>query len=763
MKSFSLSPTVIAALCGAWLGLPLVAQTTASLSVEPKPLEWRGSLTLQLDVHAYDGGFNDGVPEFVSRYLPMRGLNGDDYPGYYLDLSRVSLSLVDTATGRAVFGVERTALGYYNQRNALFVDGAPARLELTHSLYRSQQLRSANPVDPAGAAPSVFPNSIFAKFNDDSFGRQDYFTERNDYGFNLTIRPEAFGYTGAQIGDIGLGYAKSDRNSVRYFDYVLTRRLTGGSTWERPRWRGIDQKVKEDVNRFTLALNATPFDWIGVNYEFTVEKYEHSFNNASLETVAQRANVPITNYSAAATNTGPETFINLHNTEFWPIPQVSLGWVPSTTKVVNKAKFDKTFGRGVLNFGFASVLLKQDSFTTFATDRGFDQGEILTNSVFANWSMRLAPTVSWSAHAVQRVRENRSRFPALDPQRRLVNTTYNTSVYDYMNPLLDGGKHGGVFAPFIREIDSLKIGTDFTFVLPVANSRVVLGWVREDTSRDLIFGDPPAGQVRTIDPHEAFVRPETVSDTFFINYSGKLKSGVKLRWHNSVVLSDAVGLMTEAKKGYRSRLSASYHSAKVWEGVGVEIFHQVRYGYNNAFRISSRSNDFATLLSSAQQDQEQLLQSAGVNFNAMPSKESSLFAGYIWNRDSLEANLLYTSARRYENNWVFVSSTRDRYLSDAHTFYTGGSYQFTPKTLGTLDYSVTAIDGQLGSTGIREVLGDESAIDNIAHRLTGSLSVALDNSITVTGRYGYARYDDEVSSAYDGGFHAFSVLVTKKF
>ncbi|MDP1579666.1 MAG: hypothetical protein Q8M02_05275 [Candidatus Didemnitutus sp.] len=206
-----------------------------------------------------------------------------------------------------------------------------------------------------------------------------------------------------------------------------------------------------------------------------------------------------------------------------------------------------------------------------------------------------------------------------------------------------------------------------------------------------------------------------------------------------------------------------YHSAKVWEGASVEVFHQVRYGSNNAFQISSRSNDFTTLLSTSKQDQEQLFQSAGVNFNAMPSKESSLFAGYIWNRDSLEANLLYTSARRYENNWVFVSSTRDRYLSDAHTFYTGGSYQFTPKTLGTLDYSVTAIDGQLGSTGIREVLGDESTIDNIAHNFTGSLSVALDRNITVTGRYGYARYDDEVNSALDGGFHTFSVLVTKKF
>jgi hypothetical protein len=99
-----------------------------------------------------------------------------------------------------------------------------------------------------------------------------------------------------------------------------------------PRWRGVDQKVQEDVNRFTLSLRATPFNWIGVNYEMTVEKYDREFNNASLDVIAQKANVPVVPFSTPATNTGPESFINLHNTEFWPLEQVSLGWVPSTIK-----------------------------------------------------------------------------------------------------------------------------------------------------------------------------------------------------------------------------------------------------------------------------------------------------------------------------------------------------------------------------------------------------------------------------------------------
>lgn len=728
-----------------------------------KRVQWKGSATAQVDVHAFDGGFNDGAPEFVSRYAPLRGLNGDDYPGYYIDLSNVNLALVDSATNRPLFGVERRAFGYFNQKNLLYFDHQPVRIEFNYSLYRSQQLKPANPIDPAVPAPGVPANSIFAKFNDDSFGRTDYHTLRTDYGFELRLRPEAFGHDGSQLGDIELTYAGSDRESVRFFDYVLTRRLAGGSTWERTRWRGVNQNVKEDVNRFTLGLSAKPFNWIGVNYELTVEKYEREFNNASLDVIAQKANVPVENWSSPATNSGPEKFINLHNTEFWPLEQISLGWVPSTIKFVNKLKFDKQIGRGLLNFGFSSVVVDQESFTAFAQDRGFDRGLMVTTSQFANWSMRLTPTTTWTAHAVHSVRDNRSRFPAVDPQRRLYNATLDSSVYDYMNPRLDGGKHGSVFGPFIQEIDTLKLGTDVTFLFVPASSRVVAGWKRQDISRDLIFGNPAPGLVRTIDPNEAYVRPESVSDTFFVNYSGKLKSGLKLRWHNALVLADEVGLILDPQKGYKGRLSASYFWPKLWQGAGVDVFHQTRYGYNNAFTITSRSNDFTTLLSSAKQDREQMFQSAGITFNAMPSKEATAYAGYLWNRDRVDANLLLTSARRYDNNWVFVSGDRERYLSDAHTVFVGTSYQFNSAVFGTLDYSVTSIDGDLGSGLIKGVLGNDGVLDNVAHNIGASLTVALQNNISVGGRYAYARYDDAVNNAFDSAYHTFSVMVTRRF
>jgi hypothetical protein len=675
----------------------------------------------------------------------------------------VSLSLADTGTNRPVFGFERRALGYFNQQNALFFDRDVVRVGFHYALYRSQQLKPDNRVDPAVATPGTLANSIFAAFNDDSLGRTDYYTRRSDYGVDLTLRPQLFTGGGLQLGDIALAYARSDRSSVRYFDYVLTRRLAGGSTWERTRWRGVDQKVREDVNRFSLHLSATPFDWIGVQYELTVEKYDRDHTNATLDRVAQIASVPVLPYTAAASSSGPEAFMDRHNTEYWPVDQVSLGWAPSTIKFINKVRFDKQIGRGLLNFGLSSVLLDQESFTAFAQDRGFDRGRIVTNSGFANWAMRVRPGITWNAHANYNVRDNRSRFPALDPQRRLYNPVFDSSVFDYMNPRLDGGKHGGVFGPFIREIETLKLGTDLAFLLVPAASRVTVGWKREDISRDLIFGDPPPGQVRTIDPNEAFVRPESLSDTFFVNYSGRLKPGIKLRWNHALVLADKVGLITDPQKGYRGRLSAGYFWPKLWQGVGVDVFHQVRYGYNNAFRVTSRSNDFTTLLSSARQDHEQIFQAAGFTFNAMATAETTAYAGYLWNRDRVDANLLLTSARRYDNNWVFVPSDRDRYLSDAHTVFVGASHQFNPRVFGTLDYSVTRIDGQIGSGTVRAVLGPDNVMDNIAHHIAGSLSFALRENVSVGGRYAYARYDDAVINAYDSAYHTFSVVVTRKF
>lgn len=725
--------------------------------------EWRGTASLQLDVHAYSKNFNDGMPEFVSRYLPFRGLNGDDFPGFYIDLSHASLRLVDTATQKPLFGLDREAYGYYNQKNALFFDGDKARLDVGFSLYRSQQFLYPNPVDPAALTPGALTNSILSKFNDDSFGRKDYYVNRRDYGFDLTLRPQLFGYTGNQIGDIDLAYSRSDRDSERFFDYVPTRRLTGGATWHRPRWRGINQNVKEDVNRFRISLSARPFDQFGLNYEMAVEKYEHSFTNGTLDVVARIANVPIVNFTPAATNTGPESFINLHNTDFWPVSQVTLGWVPSTTKLTNKVKIDRAIGRGLLNLGYSSVVLDQDTFTAFAMDRGFKKGQIVTNAAFANWSMRISPTVTWNAHALNNNRDNRSTFPALDPQQRLFNATFNTSVYDYLNPRLDGGKHGGVFAPFIKEIDTVKFGTDFTFLLPFASSRMVVGWTREDISRDLVFGDPPAGQVRSIDPNEAFVRPDSVSDTFYVNYSAKLKSGLKLRWNNSFVAGNEVGLVTDAKKGYRSRVTASYYWPKAWQGAGVDVFHQFRYGYNNAFQITSRSNDFTTLLSTARQEQEQVFQSAGATFTAIPTKMTTAYGGYIWNRDQLDANLLLTTARRYENNWVFRPTDREQYLTDSHTLFVGGSCQFTPKVMGTADYSITSIDGHLGTGPIKTALGTDTEIDNVTHNIGASLTVALANNFKVGGRYTYARFDDSVSSVFDGSYHIVSMMVTKTF
>jgi hypothetical protein len=768
-------PTKTRFLAG-WLLVACVAFATAARGQQdpdaaPEGFEARGAGTVRLDIHAFGSGFDDGVPEFISRYTPLRGYNGDDFLDYYLDLTWLEFDLINRATGRPILQIDRTARAYFNQENAIRFDPEPLRLDLQYQLYRSQRIRPNNLPDPA-AAPGQ--NSILALFNDDSFGRQDFFVRRSDLDVELKLRPRLLGADKTHFGDIDLFYTRSDRDSVRFFDYVTTARLSTGSTPNRVRWRGIDQKVTEDVDRGGIGLSATPFQWIGISYEFYAEKYKHRFGNSTLADVARVAGVPL--YGATPPAGSPPGFQNPGRTDFWPADQVFLGFVPSSTKLVNKIKFDKTIGPSVLNFGYANVFLKQDDFTAYAKDRGFERGRIVTHSAFANWNMPLTRSILWNAHFQYRRRDNESTFPALDPQGRTINPVTGApiarpggvnTVFDYINPNLDGGTHGAVFGPFIDEIETFKFGTDFTFVLPFASSRLVAGWEREDTSRDLIFNNPLAGGggENSIDPNEAFVRPDSVKDTFFVNYSARFARNLRFRLKNALTIGDKLGLIPEAETGLKSRIELSYSLPKIWKGVTVDTFYQVRYAENDEFRITSRDGA-GNLLSAASQDRQQLFQSAGLTFTIMPSDPWMAYGGYIWHRDRLGADFLQTSARRYSDQatlWVFLPSDRSRYLIESHTAFVGSSYRFSERWTGTIDYSVNAITGQLGSGIIADSLGRESKVDNITHHVAMGLDYRLTKNVMMGLRYGYAVYRDDVQPRFDSGFHTIGLLATLEF
>ncbi len=733
------------------------ANAETSAASQPSPFEWEGLATMQFDLHLFDHGrFKDGQPEFISRYTPLRGFDGDDFPDYFVDLVRLKLDLVGQETGRRVLGVDRTSLAYFNQRNAVYFNPEPLRLDIFQSLYRSQQFRSPNEPDPAVAGQ----DSIFAVFNDDSFGRTDYYVRRNDVGVNLRLRPSAFGHDGSHLGNIDLSYDRSDRGSDRFFDYVLTARLSTGGNPNQARWRGINQHVIEDVNRGGIGLSATPFQWIGIHHQFYVEKYRNRTDNSTLADVARIANVPV--YAVATGAPDPPGFQNPGRTDFWPLDQVRLGFVPSTTKLVNNIRFEKKIGPAMLNFGYSNVFLDQDKFTAFALDRGFDRGRIVTHTGLVNWNMPLASNLDWNAHFQYRQRNNNSTFPALDPQgRTVIRNGVPTTVFDYANPLLDGGLHGSIFGPFIDKIETFKFGTDFTLALPVASSRIEAGWEREDTSRKLIFADPPLG-VRSIDPNEAFVRSDSVNDTFFVNYSARPARNLRLRWNNSVTLGHDVGLITEPETGVKSRVALGYYMPSLFKGGTIDVFYQVRYAENDGITITSLDAT-GTLIDSGRQDREQLFQSAGLTFTLTPSERWTGHGGYLWHRDSLEANFMRTDLRRYEAPWQFTDITRGRYLTDAHTGFIGSSYEFTKRWIGTLNYTVTAISGELGTGEVKDVLGRDNDLDNITHNVDVGLDYHISPNWTVGTRYAYAVYHDSINRQLSSGFHTIGVSASLKF
>jgi hypothetical protein len=747
MKPNNWSNAILSTGVSVWLGLGLHAKAEESAVDPPRESSrylWSVQITIRAEAHIYKDGFKDGTPEFITRYTPLREYGGHDYPGYFIDATSLKLDLRDTETHRQVFGLSRDSLGYFNQRNSLFFDPAPFRLELGNSLYRTQQIKPDHRPDPAAGE-----NSIFKQFNDDSLGRDDYSVRRHEYGALLTLRPSAWGHDGTHLGNLDLFYQRSDRDTVRYFDYVTTARMVTGTNANAIRWRGIDQKLIEDVNRGGLGLSFSPFQWIQAYYEISVEKYENILNHDSL------AIVP----GLPRSQNDPARFRNQPDRDQWQLDEVSLGFIPSTTKLINQIKFDKTVGPGKLNFGYANVFLEQDEFSLFARNRGYEQGQIINHTAFGNWNMPLSGFAIWNAHVHYRLRDNNSTFPAL---YRTNTAPQGVSQLDFLNPLLDGDAHGGVFPPWIAKIETFRFGTDMTFLLPIAASRILVGWERKDTARDLIFGDPPPGIRRTIDPNEALVRPDSINDAFFLNYYARPSSKVRLRLNNSVTLGDQVGMITEAESGIKSRIGLTYSIPTLLKGATVDVHYQIRYEINDDFNLTSLSLT-NTLVSAARQERELLFQSAGLTFTVLPSEKWAAYSGYIWHRDRLQAHFLRTSGRRYENDWLFLPTTDSRYLSDSHTAFIGSSYQFTEKLFGSADYSVNAITGEFGSGLIGETLARDNEMDNITHHLGFGFSYHIKPNWSVGARYAYALYNDAINSRLDSGYHVVGLFASMNF
>jgi hypothetical protein len=221
--------------------------------------------------------------------------------------------------------------------------------------------------------------------------------------------------------------------------------------------------------------------------------------------------------------------------------------------------------------------------------------------------------------------------------------------------------------------------------------------------------------------------------------------------------------LTEPNGSAAIGLDALNGHDKLMKGATVDVYYQVRYQDNNEFTLSSINLTNNAVLSTATQERDQLFQSAGLTFTLLPSEKWASYCGYIWHRDRLEANFLRTSARRYENSWLFLSSNESEYLTDAHTGFIGSSYQFTKKMFGSLDYSVTAIGGELGSGEIEAALARDNEMDNITQQVGVSLTYEINPHCSIGTRYAYAVYDDAVNSRLDSGYHTIGVLATLSF
>lgn len=742
----------------------LAALTAGALSAgaaekTPSTHEWEGQATAGFTYTVFDGGFSNDESEFVTRYTPLRSSESDDL---FFDLAEVNLSLVDTATQRRVVDISRTSHGFYNQQGSVVFDPEPVRLSADYWFYRSNQLRPRHMGDPRSAAltPGGNEQRYMSTFNDDSFGMEDFHIERLDFDFELKLRPQVAGHDGSQFGDLDLFVHKSDRDGMRYFDYITTARNNTGYDFHTTRWRGIDQEVIHDVNGAGLRFNVWPLQLFTAHYEIYVEKFDNRRRGVTLRDVANRTGLPVYTTTQVSTNIAiPGGFQDPSRTDFIPLDQFNLGFIPDSLKLINKVQLERSYGWAAWNAGYANVWLDQDSFSVVSRERGYEQGRITQHSAYGNWEMSLGDSVTWAAHVNYWLRDNNSTFPATGVVSNRV------GLLDFINPLSDGGLHSGVFHPWMDQIETLKYGTDFTVRCPWKSSRAVVGWEREDTSRNLVFGTPSDPTLaRTIDPNEAWIQEDTQNDTFFLKYSIRPMRNLQVRLDSSVTLGDEVSMATDNEFATKHKVSAAYSIPNLMQGATINAFYQHALGENNDLGINSISNG-VVVASTRNQDREFRSQSAGVTLTLSPVTKANWYGGYVWNQDRLRGTFLRTSIRRYElSPWVWAADpVQEEQLADVHTVFAGCSYQFTAKLTGLLDYSVSIVDGELGSATVADRLGSDNDLNNRWQQIGATLEYRVNDRWSAAARYAYNIYSDDVNKDLSGHYHTVGTYLTMKF
>lgn len=675
-----------------------------------------GEVTVKGYLFDYSGGPGADRNHFLERYNSQKAMGGDDpRSGFYLDAD------VDLRYGtyeRTIFSFERSGFGRFNNRNALRYDRDGFGLSARYSEFRTATgglgyLYNPNLV-PGGTDP-LYTNAssgYVGQFNDDS-GRSLYTIDRTTWGMSANLKPAMLG----GMASVQIGVDGYKRKGNLFTPYVL-----GGSDLlpntglarAQQRWRALDQRVDENMNRLSFRIAASPADAFQASYDFAVEKFD---NGARAFTFAD---VSVPGYTVAPDLTRP------------------LGFTPDSTLVTHGLRFAKSFGRVALAAGYGRSTLEQDTFTQPQQAAGYTTGKISTDSAYLTASGRFASGIGLEGFVRYHNRDNNSTFPA----------------GSYLNTI-DGERLG----VRINSIETLSYGLAASFRPSALKSTITVGWKHEDKDRSLTFHEsstvPP---INGISQDRSLYRADSSSDELYLRLIARPMQGMTLRITPSYLTADKTGLIAEPEEalGLKARLSYAVSASTVVTGM---------YDYKN--RKNANNSFIGTDGSSVKQDTDKTFQSAGVSLSMAPTQWVNTNVGLHWFQDDFESYYFGTNRRRFEgpnNPVIFAIRDRSNYKIDSWMFTLGGNWQVTDAL--RLDGSYTYSKSR-GNTASGQILAELPAIDGRIDNSVQSVALGLDYEFAknrkLRAAYFYDRYSDSSYSALSGNVNTLMLGVSIGF
>lgn len=684
------------------------------------------------EVHGsvFFGGTGFDYSEDQVFQLERYGTNregGDNQGGYlFFDAFDADFYLQNNGDDSHTVDISRDSFNYFDQR----VEGRMNTDELEIK-FRSTILEShiQDPVPGAdsswgAAAVGGHDTNYLARFNNDvdpDTIADGFHIERDSYEGSIRIKPAAYGHDGSIVGDLELYYRGYNRDGRRFFRYVLGGGDVG-DVFHEARWRGIDQRVDENLDTAGVRSVFAPFHWFTLTNDTSIEEYDNHSAPFGLTDI---------NFLFTSDVEGRRNTVN---------------FIADTTKITTTTEAHTSIGDWLeLRGGYTFMNLDQETFshvirdgsasnTSNETTRRYLTGRTDYHVATVGGIVVLAPWWTVNVQGRWELRDNRSSID-------------DSTAWHTLKTIID---------PRIDQISDIEGTVETSINIPTMRTTLTGGWTRKRTNRDLQFADlcdacGPDHIMRGYTLHTS----NTKQDIFFLTVASHPAPGWTARFRGNATTASDTGLITEDDVGFSGRVIVSYW-ANVLHGLNLSAHGQLKDFENDEKAFVDATG------ASFPMDHDGLFASGGFSASVNPTETTSLFATYTFISNELDTTFYRTDKRRFEerdSTSLDVNFRRIQSLSydDSTHSVSGGVTQrltdwWTVSASGVFTFS----EGDKTNGELAEVLGRvDNTVDHVDYIATGSTEVSLGDGWGIAGEASHESFEDDIDPNKTGHINTF--------